>query len=98
MFLGYLTYFAGKPQGGWRKTRVIWPRLDCLKPKFRPGGDPLPSEKDLVDMFGVARDTAHRAVQALREAGLVVTIPQARHLCPAYFWPVTDPSGSGPAA
>jgi DNA-binding GntR family transcriptional regulator len=44
--------------------------------EFRPGEDPLPSEKDLVDMFGVARDTARRAVQALREAGLVVTIPQ----------------------
>ena len=38
---------------------------------------PLPSEKNLVDMFGVARDTARRAVlQALREADLVVTIPQ----------------------
>jgi GntR family transcriptional regulator len=43
--------------------------------EFRPGEDPLPSEKDLVDLFGVARDTARRAVQVLREEGLVETIP-----------------------
>ncbi|MGN6175829.1 MAG: GntR family transcriptional regulator [Streptosporangiaceae bacterium] len=27
-------------------------------------------------MFGVARDTARRAVQVLRDEGLVVTVPQ----------------------
>jgi GntR family transcriptional regulator len=37
---------------------------------------PLPSEKTLVDLFGVARDTARRAVQALRDEGLVRTVPQ----------------------
>ena len=41
----------------------------------RPGLDPLPSEKDLVGLFGVARDTARRAVQVLRDEGLVVTVP-----------------------
>ncbi len=44
--------------------------------EFRPGEDPLPSEKDLVDLFGVARDTARRAIQLLRDEGLVETIPQ----------------------
>ena len=43
--------------------------------RIRPGEDPLPSEKDLVDLFGVARDTARRAVQVLRDEGLVETIP-----------------------
>ena len=44
--------------------------------EFRPGQDPLPSEKDLVGLFGVARDTARRAIQVLRDEGLVVTVPQ----------------------
>jgi len=39
-----------------------------------PPDVPLPSEKELVDLFGVARDTARRAVQLLRDDGLVVTI------------------------
>jgi DNA-binding GntR family transcriptional regulator len=55
---------------------AAWLRARIEAGEFRPGEDPLPSEKDLVDMFGVARDTARRAVQALREAGLVVTVPQ----------------------
>ena len=55
---------------------AAWLRARIEAGEFRPGQDPLPSEKDLVDMFGVARDTARRAVQALREAGLVETIPQ----------------------
>jgi DNA-binding GntR family transcriptional regulator len=41
-----------------------------------PADVPLPSEADLVAMFGVARDTARRAVQVLRDEGLVVTVPQ----------------------
>jgi GntR family transcriptional regulator len=43
--------------------------------EFRPGEDPLPSEKDLVELFEVSRDTAPRAVALLREEGLVVTVP-----------------------
>jgi GntR family transcriptional regulator len=54
---------------GWLRSRIE-------AGEFRPGEDPLPSEKDLVDLFGVARDTARRAVQVLREDGLVETIPQ----------------------
>lgn len=42
-----------------------------LKPR-----DPIPSELSLQQEFGVARGTARRAVEVLRERGLVVTIPQ----------------------
>jgi GntR family transcriptional regulator len=55
---------------------AAWLRSRIDAGEFRPGEDPLPSEKDLVDLFGVARDTARRAVQVLREEGLVETIPQ----------------------
>jgi GntR family transcriptional regulator len=55
---------------------AAWLRARIEAGEFRPGEDPLPSEKDLVDLFGVARDTARRAVETLRDEGLVVTIPQ----------------------
>lgn len=38
-------------------------------------GDALPSEKTLEQTYGVARETARRAVRALREEGYAVTIP-----------------------
>ena len=37
---------------------------------------PLPSESYLVGHYGVSRGTARRAVQVLRDEGMVVTIPQ----------------------
>ena len=41
-----------------------------------PGeGQPLPSEKDLMDLFGVARTTARRAIAYLRDQGVVRTVP-----------------------
>jgi GntR family transcriptional regulator len=55
---------------------AAWLRSRIEANEFRPGEDPLPSEKDLVDLFGVARDTARRAIQLLRDEGLVETIPQ----------------------
>jgi GntR family transcriptional regulator len=63
---------------------AAWLRARIEAGEFRPGEDPLPSEKELVQLFGVARDTARRAVQVLRDEGLVVTVPQrgtyvARH-------------------
>jgi GntR family transcriptional regulator len=39
-------------------------------------GVPLESESWLVDAFGVARDTARRAIAVLRDEGLVYTVPQ----------------------
>lgn len=38
--------------------------------------DPIPSELTLQQTYGIARGTARKAVEALRERGLVVTIPQ----------------------
>jgi len=38
--------------------------------------EPLPSEKTLQQEYGVGRDTARRAIEQLREEGLVFTIPQ----------------------
>ncbi len=37
---------------------------------------PIPSETALRQEFGVARETARRAVADLRERGLVFTVPQ----------------------
>jgi GntR family transcriptional regulator len=53
-----------------------WLRARILAGEFRPGEDPLPSEKDLVELFEVSRDTARRAVSVLRDEGLVRTVPQ----------------------
>jgi len=39
-------------------------------------GKPIPSEKSIQQAYGVARGTARRAVEILRERGLVVTMPQ----------------------
>ncbi len=66
------------PRGAEAPCRQIaaWLRARIEAGEFRPGEDPLPSEKDLVGLFGVARDTARRAVQLLRDEGLVETIPQ----------------------
>jgi len=38
-------------------------------------GAMLPSERDLAAEYGVALGTARRAVEALRDRGLVVTLP-----------------------
>ena len=37
---------------------------------------PLPSEKYLMAEYGVARGTARKAVEVLRDRGLVFTVPQ----------------------
>ncbi|MEU3305861.1 winged helix-turn-helix domain-containing protein [Nocardiopsis sp. NPDC006832] len=42
-----------------------------LKPR-----DPLPSEATMVADYGIARETARRAIALLRDEGLVVTLPQ----------------------
>jgi GntR family transcriptional regulator len=38
-------------------------------------GQPIDSEKDLMDTFGVARTTARRAIAYLRETGAIRTVP-----------------------
>lgn len=42
--------------------------------KLQPGRV-IPSEKDLVDTYGVARTTARRAIKYLRDQGLIFTVP-----------------------
>lgn len=37
--------------------------------------DPLPSEDRLKDEFGISRDTVRKAVEVLRNEGLVFTVP-----------------------
>ncbi|KAB2379950.1 GntR family transcriptional regulator [Actinomadura montaniterrae] len=52
---------------------IIAERIESgdLQPRRR-----IPSESDLVQEYGVARETARRAVAYLREQGLVYTVPQ----------------------
>jgi DNA-binding GntR family transcriptional regulator len=38
-------------------------------------GDQLPSESDLVQHHGLARETVRRAVKLLRDEGRVITLP-----------------------
>lgn len=52
-----------------------WLRARIESGELAPGAV-LPSEKDLMDTFGVARTTVRRAVAALRTEGLVYTVPQ----------------------
>jgi GntR family transcriptional regulator len=40
-----------------------------------PVGSRLPNERDMGSQYGVAHGTARRAVQELRDRGLVVTLP-----------------------
>jgi GntR family transcriptional regulator len=53
---------------------------DILERKITAGdlqpNRPLPSEKYLMAEYGVARGTARRAVEVLRERDLVFTVPQ----------------------
>ncbi|MFJ8738018.1 GntR family transcriptional regulator [Embleya sp. NPDC127516] len=41
-----------------------------------PVGRRVPSESTLIETYGVARETARRAVKYLREQGYVRTVPQ----------------------
>lgn len=51
----------------WLQTRID--RGDLLPDQ------PIDSEKDLMDTFGVARTTVRRAIAYLRETGAIRTVP-----------------------
>lgn len=52
---------------------------------------PIPSEKSITQEYGVARNTARRAVEELRDRGLVVTVPQrGTYVLPANEWPAAE--------
>ena len=38
-------------------------------------GQPVPSEKELMDLFGVARTTVRRAIAYLRDQAVIRTVP-----------------------
>jgi DNA-binding GntR family transcriptional regulator len=52
---------------------------DVIEEQIRSGdlapGRRIPSETDIRQTFGVARETARRAVAVLRERGVVYTVP-----------------------
>jgi GntR family transcriptional regulator len=52
-----------------------WIRSRIAAGEFGPD-DPLPSEKDLKDLLGIARDTAKRAYAVLEAEGLTYTVPR----------------------
>lgn len=53
---------------------------DAIEAEIQAGrlnkGDRIPSEKTIEQTYGVARGTARRAIEELRERGLAVTVPQ----------------------
>jgi len=59
--------------------RPRWQRVaDVIRQRIQSGTYPpkhLVSELSLVQEFGIARDTARKAVRALREEGLIYTVP-----------------------
>ncbi|MEV0756806.1 winged helix-turn-helix domain-containing protein [Streptosporangium sp. NPDC050280] len=59
---------------------------------LRPGSR-LPGERALAEEYGVALGTARRAVEELRDRGLVVTLPAK-----GTFVAVEDGNGAEPAA
>jgi DNA-binding GntR family transcriptional regulator len=54
---------------------AAWLRSRITSGELAPG-QVLPSEKDLMDTFGVARTTARRAMAMLRAEGLAETVAQ----------------------
>lgn len=55
-------------------VRIRAGRLDEPPAGALPPGSRLPGERDLAEEYGVAVETARRAVRELRDRGLVVTL------------------------
>ncbi|MEU7892958.1 GntR family transcriptional regulator [Nonomuraea sp. NPDC049152] len=54
----------------------------------------IPSEKELMREFGVAKVTAREAVAKLRERGLVFTVPyRGSYVAPRDSWPYSEAVG-----
>ncbi|GAA0940980.1 GntR family transcriptional regulator [Nonomuraea longicatena] len=74
--------------------RPKWQQVaDVIRQRIQSGTYPpkyLVSELSLVQEFGIARDTARKAVRALREEGLLYTIPHMGSF-------VSPPSDTEPA-
>jgi GntR family transcriptional regulator len=63
----------------WDPTPVSQQIAAVLRERIQSGEygprDRLPSEKELQEEYGIARETARRVFRYLREEGLVVTLP-----------------------
>ncbi|MFF0864232.1 GntR family transcriptional regulator [Nonomuraea sp. NPDC003560] len=64
----------------WKPNAYVWAQVrDELRARIAAGryrsGQVLPSETTLVEEFGVARNTIRKAVKALRDEGLITTVP-----------------------
>ncbi|WP_051741748.1 winged helix-turn-helix domain-containing protein [Kitasatospora sp. MBT66] len=68
---------AESPDAPYRSTAPYMRIVEELTAEIRTGtyapGDSIPSEHQLCARFGVARETARRAVATLRERGLIET-------------------------
>lgn len=77
-----------------RPNAYVWVQIrDELKARilngtYRPG-QVVPSEVTLVQEFGVARNTLRKAIKALRDEGLITTVPHLGSFV------ADDPSSAG---
>ena len=80
IYVGYFGLMAGEKLNPYAAEPLYAQLAAILRSKIESGElahlSPLPSEATLVQEYGVSRDTARRAVQALRDEGLVFTVPQ----------------------
>ena len=68
-----MTVDHGSPEPAYRQLEAIL-RARIAAGEWQHG--PLPSAKQLQQEYGVGRDTVLRAVEILREDGLVFTVPR----------------------
>jgi GntR family transcriptional regulator len=78
--VGYVWHMAGEALNPYADQPLYVQLAAILRRKIEHGElahlAPLPSETTLTQEYGISRDTARRAVQALRDEGLVFTVPQ----------------------
>lgn len=77
----YLRVMISFPEIGRRDLTPMWEQVaavlrDAILSGGLAPGQVLPSETDLMGMSGAGRQTVRRAIAALREEGLAVTIPR----------------------
>jgi GntR family transcriptional regulator len=70
---------ADEPRIVWRGPVPVYLQVaDILRRRIRKGqlgpDDRLPSETELIELYGVGRKTARSAIKVLRDEGLVYTV------------------------
>lgn len=80
IYVGYLRFMAGERLNPYGDEPLYAQLAAILRRRIQSGDlahlDPLPSETTLCQEYDISRDTARRAVKALRDEGLVFTVPQ----------------------